>query len=98
MPALKKRRDMTLGNLALRQELGVLKRKKGVPKLKEKDRVSWAVLSRIWPAWREALHLVKVDTVVSWQRKAFRIYWTRISQRKSGGRPQRWFPAMRSDG
>jgi hypothetical protein len=46
--------------------------------------VFWVVLSRIWPAWREALHLVKVDTVVSWQRKAFRIYWTRISQREVG--------------
>jgi len=27
------------------------------------------------------------DTVVGWQRRGFRIYWTRISQRKSGGRP-----------
>ncbi len=32
--------------------------------------------------------MVKADTVVGWQRKGFRIYWARISQRKSGGRPQ----------
>jgi putative transposase len=88
MTSVRERRDVALENLALRQQLGVLKRKKGVPRLKEKDRVFWVVLSRIWPAWREAMHLVKVDTVVSWQRKAFRIYWARISQRKSGGRPQ----------
>jgi putative transposase len=84
----RKRRELALENLALRQQLGVLKRKKGVPRLKEKDRVFWVVLSRIWPAWREALHLVKADTVVAWQRQGFKIYWARISQRKSGGRPQ----------
>jgi putative transposase len=88
MPSVRERRHAALENLALRQQLGVLKRKKGAPRLKEKDRVFWVVLSRIWPAWREALHLVKADTVVSWQRKVFRIYWARISQRKSGGRPQ----------
>ena len=46
------------------------------------------MLSRIWAPWRKALHIVNGDTVVGWQRKAFRIYWARISQRKSGGRPQ----------
>jgi putative transposase len=46
------------------------------------------VLSRIWAPWRRALQLVKAETVVGWQRKGFRIYWARISQRKIGGRPQ----------
>ena len=86
--ALRERRDLALENLALRQQLGVLKRRKGVPRLKRKDRVFWVVLSRIWAPWRQALHLVNGDTVVGWQRKGFRIYWTRISQRKCGGRPQ----------
>jgi putative transposase len=56
--------------------------------MKREDRVFWLVLSRIWAPWRQALHMVNGDTVVGWQRKAFRIYWARISQRKSGGRPQ----------
>jgi transposase InsO family protein len=34
------------------------------------------------------LHLVKPDTVVAWQRQGFRIYWARISRRKSPGRPK----------
>jgi putative transposase len=85
---LRERRDLALENLALRQQLGVLKRRKGVPRLKRKDRVFWVVLARIWAPWRRALHLVNGDTVVGWQRKGFRIYWTRISQRKNGGRPQ----------
>jgi hypothetical protein len=84
--ALRERRDLALENLALRQQLGVLKRRSGVPRLKKGDRVFWLVLSRIWAPWRQALHMVNGDTVVGWQRKGFRIYWTRISQRKRGGR------------
>jgi putative transposase len=74
--------------LALRQQLGVLKRTKRVPRLKRRDRLFWVVLSRIWAPWRQALRMVNADTVVGWQRKGFRIYWARISQRKVGGRPQ----------
>ncbi len=86
--ALRERRDLALENLALRQQLGVLKRRKRVPRLKRGDRLFWVVLSRIWAPWRQALHLVNGDTVVGWQRKGFRIYWTRTSQRGSPGRPQ----------
>ncbi len=83
--AFRERRDLALENLALRQQLGVLG---GIPRLKRKDRWFWVVLSRIWPNWREGLDIVKADTVVGWQRKRFRIYWARISQRKGAGRPQ----------
>ena len=88
MTAVRERRDLAFENLALRQQLGVLKRRNGVPRLKRKDRLFWVVLSRIWAPWRRALQLVKAETVVGWQRKGFRIYWARVSQRKSGGRPQ----------
>ena len=86
--AVRERRDLAFENLALRQQLRVLKRRNGVPRLKRKDRLFWVVLSRIWAPWRRALQLVKAETVVAWQRKGFRIYWARISRRKSGGRPQ----------
>ena len=49
--AFRERRELALGNLALRQLLGVLKREE-VPRLKRKDRVFWVVLSRIWSHWR----------------------------------------------
>src|SRR5690348_720728 len=84
--AVRRRRDLALENLALRQQLGVLKRK-GVPRLRKKDRLFWVVLSCLWAPWRRALHMVNADTVVGWRRKGFRAYWARISQRKSGGRP-----------
>src|SRR5579862_4533192 len=86
--AFSERRNLALENLALRQQLGVLKRRKRVPRLKRGDRLFWVVLSLIWAPWRQAVHLVNGDTVVGWQRKGFRIYWTRISQRGSPGRPQ----------
>jgi hypothetical protein len=85
---LRERRDLALENLDLRQQLRVPKRRHGVPRLKKGDRVFWLVLSPIWAPWREALHLMSGDTVVGRQRKGFWVYWTRISQRKSGGRPQ----------
>ena len=69
--AVRERRDLALENLALRQQLAVLKRRKGVPRLRRKDRLFWVVLSRIWAPWLGALHLVKADTVVGWQRKGF---------------------------
>jgi hypothetical protein len=62
--AVRERRELALENLALRQQLGVLKRRKGVPRLKREDRVFWVLLSRIWAAWRQALHMVNGDTVV----------------------------------
>ena len=53
--ALRERGDLGLENLALRQQLGVLRKKKGVPRLRRKDRVVWVVLSAIWPHWRKGL-------------------------------------------
>ena|SRR5947208_1889347 len=74
MAALKERRDLALENLALRQQLAVLKRRKGIPRLKKGDRVFWLEHSRIWAPWRQALHMVNADTVVGWRRKGIRIY------------------------
>ena len=85
--AFRDRRDLALENLALRQQLRVLKRK-GVPRLKRKDRVFWVVLSQVWPHWRKVLHLINADTVVGWQRQGFRIYWAKISKHKGAGRHQ----------
>ena len=64
LAAVRERRDLALENLALRQQLGVLKRRKRVPRLRRKDRWFWVVLSRIWAPWRRALHLVNADTML----------------------------------
>src|SRR5262245_13541018 len=84
---LKERRDLALENLALRQQLAVLKRSGKRLAIKQKDGVFWVWLSRIWREWRESLIIVKPETVIGWQRKSFRLYWTKMSRRRYGGGP-----------
>jgi len=44
----KERRDLALENLALRQQLAPLKRERKRPTIKNRDRLFWVWLSRIW--------------------------------------------------
>jgi len=84
--SLKSQGELALENLALRQQLAVLKRKTKRPKLRKTDRAFWVALSRLWPDWQDALILVKPKTVIGWHRKGFRLYWSWKS-RNRGGRP-----------
>jgi putative transposase len=59
---------LSLEILALRQQLGVLKRKNPRPRLRMQDRIFWILLRRLWPAWRNVLVIVKPETVVTWHR------------------------------
>ena len=79
--------NLAAENLALRQQLIVLKRNNKRPSLEQRDRLFWVFLSRIWPHWRDALLIVKPDTVVRWQKKAFKAYWRRKSGKGKRGRP-----------
>ena len=80
-------RQFALENLALRQQLAVYKRLAPRPKLRPADRLFWAGLARVWTGWRQALVIVSPDTVLRWQRRRFRAYWTRLSGRPRSGRP-----------
>ena len=84
--SLKSRRELALENLALRQQLAILKHKTKRPNLSKADRAFWVALCRLWPDWQNALILVKPETVIGWHRKGFRLYWTWKS-RNRGGRP-----------
>ena len=66
------RADTALELLALRQQLAVLKRKRPRPALNHLDRALWILLRRLWPRWKDALLIVKPETVVGWHRAAFR--------------------------
>jgi transposase InsO family protein len=81
-------RDVALENLALRQQLAVMKRRHPRPRLQITDRIFWVWLSTVWSHWWEALVIVRPETVVSWHRKGFRLFWTWISERKRCGRPE----------
>lgn len=81
------RTSLLLENLALRHQITVLQRSVKRPKLNPTDRLAWVLLSKLWPSWREALAIVKPETVIRWQRKRFRDHWTRLSRRRNPGRP-----------
>ena len=74
-------------NLALRQQLAVMKRTNKRPKLKTLDRLFWVLLSRIWSPWRKSLIIVKPETVVRWHRNGFKLFWKFKSKPKGQGRP-----------
>jgi hypothetical protein len=80
-------RQLALENLALRQQLSVYKRTTTRPKLRATDRLFWVGLARIWTGWRQSLVIVTPDTVLRWQRRRFRKYWTQLSGGSTGGRP-----------
>jgi putative transposase len=73
--ALRSKRDLVLENAALRHQLMVLQRQSKAPRIKNRDRLFWITLLRLWPDWRGALSLVQPATVVRWHRKGFRAYW-----------------------
>ena len=81
---IRSRRALMCGDLAIRQQLAVYKRKQRRPSLKNRDRLFWALLSRLWSDWRSVLVMVKPDTVIRWQKKRFRDFWRRKSK---PGRP-----------
>jgi len=78
--------DLAAENLALRQQLVVLQQKSNTPRLRRRERIFWALLSRIWADWRSALLIVQPDTVVGWHRQGFKLFW-RWKSRGKPGRP-----------
>lgn len=82
------RYNLSLEILALRQQLGVLKRKRPRPRLRMQDRMFWILLRRLWPAWRNVLVIVKPETVAGWHRAGFRLFWRLRSRPRRLGRPR----------
>src|ERR1017187_8864387 len=85
--AFKSRATLHLENLALRHQLGVLRRSVKRPSLTSADRLLWEWLCGVWSDWRSALVIVKPETVIGWHRKGFRLYWTWKVRHGRPGRP-----------
>ena len=75
-------------NLALRHQLAVYQRTNKRPRLRPADRFLWSWLSCLWSGWKEALLIVQPATVIKWQKKRFRDYWSRLSRNGKPGRPK----------
>ena len=85
---LRSRYNLSLEILALRQQLGVLKRKQPRPRLRMQDRIFWILLRRLWPAWRDVLVIVKPEAVAGWHRSGFPLFWRLRSRPRRLGRPK----------
>src|ERR1700722_4733474 len=72
-------------NLFLRKQLALFQERKAKPRRAE-DSTRWLMsfLSR-WFDWRNALVVVRPDTLIRWHRKGFRLFWQWKS--RSVGRP-----------
>ena len=77
------REELVAENMMLRQQLIVASRKVKKPCFRLHERGVLVFLSSVVRRWREAILLVKPDTVVRWHREGFRLFWR--SKSKSGG-------------
>ncbi len=82
------RATLRLENIALHQQVAVLKRERPRPRLHPLDRAFWVFLSCLWPRWKDVLVIVKPETVVGWHRQGFRLFWKWKSCHGKPGRPR----------
>ncbi len=82
---MKTQRALTVENLALRQQIVVLKRSVNRARPSAMVRAVWMVFAQFVGNWRGNLFALHPDTVVRWHREGFRRYWAWKSRRQ--GRP-----------
>jgi putative transposase len=85
---LRSRSNLGFEIVALRQQLCVLNRKHPRPRLRIGDRLFWVFLHRLWPGWKNALIIVKPETIIGWHRAGFRLFLRFRSWSKNRGRPK----------
>jgi putative transposase len=78
---------LAIENLALRQQLAIMRQSIHRPKIRKRDRLFWVILSRLWNGWKNVLVIVQPETVIRWHRKGFKLYWTFKSKKPGSGRP-----------
>ena len=83
----KSQRQLALENMALRQQVTMLRQSVKRPRATPADKLFWIFFSRYIDGWRELLLGLHPDTVVRWHRHGFRFYWRWKSRSPSKGRP-----------
>ncbi|CAA9546964.1 MAG: Mobile element protein [uncultured Thermomicrobiales bacterium] len=86
MDLVRSRRQLLAENALLRQQLLVLRRSVKRPAMTPTDRAFLMLLAGRVRAWREALLIVRPDTLLRWHRAGFRSFW-RHKSRPGPGRP-----------
>jgi len=72
--------------VVLRHQLAVLKRLVGRPRLRRRDRLLMAAMSRVLPRPRWSSFVVSPQTLLRWHRELVRRKWT-YRRNTTGGRP-----------
>src|SRR4051812_5304268 len=67
-------------NLLLRQQLIVLNRSVKRPRFTRADRALFVLLASQLQNWKDALLIVKPETILRWHRQGFRLFWARKSR------------------
>jgi putative transposase len=85
----KSKDELVLEIIELRQQLATYKSKKEKPKnITDITRSYLVALKETWTKWKDVLVIVKPETVIGWQQKRFKKYWTKLSNKnKKSGRP-----------
>jgi putative transposase len=72
---VRSREDLIAENALLRQQLIVTARTVHKPRFTGYERGLLVILASFVPRWRDALLVVKPDTILRWHRVGFRLFW-----------------------
>lgn len=72
--------ELIAENALLRQQLIVLERQVKRPTFTPLDRGLLVVLASRFPHWKQAMLIVKPDTLLKWHRRGFKLFWHHKSQ------------------
>ena len=79
--------ELIAENMCLRQQLTVLERQVSRPQMTQQNRQILVLLASGITGWREALIVVKPDTLIGWHRLGFKLFWRRKSRVRPGRPP-----------
>jgi putative transposase len=82
------RKELLAENAFLRQQLIVASRRVKRPAFRSHERGLLVLLARLVSRWRDAVLLVKPDTILRWHRQGFRLFWRLKSRRPGKPRPR----------
>jgi hypothetical protein len=75
------RPELLAENAFLRQQLLVAARRVKTARFRATDRALLVALAAMFTHWRDALVLVKPETLLRWHRQGFKLLWTWRSRR-----------------
>jgi transposase InsO family protein len=71
----KTKKQLLTENALLRQQLIVLNRQVNKPEFKPLDRFIFVILASLVKEWKQALLILKPDTLLRWHRQGFKLLW-----------------------